>query len=77
MALEGSRFEDLDWWEDVYNQDGTPKNTCTLDGNLIETADNETVAIFKHTENISHCYENGVELQDTDLVKDKFLTSTI
>ena len=77
LALEGSRFEDLDWWETVYNQDGTPKNTCTLDGNLIETADNETVAIFKHTENISHCYENGVELQDTDLVKSKTLTSTI
>lgn len=77
LALEGSRFEDLDWWEDVYNLDGTPKNTCTLDGNLIETADNETVAIFKHTENISHCYENGVELQDTDLVKGKTLTSTI
>lgn len=77
LALEGSRFEDLDWWEDVYNQDGTAKNTCTLDGNLIETADNETVAIFKHTENISHCYENGVELQDTDLVKGKTLTSTI
>ena len=77
LALEGSRFEDLDWWEDVYNTDGTPKNTCTLDGNLIETADNETVAIFKHTENISHCYENGVELQDTDLVKGKTLTSTI
>ena len=77
LSLEGSRFEDLDWWETVYNTDGTPKNTCTLDGNLIETADNETVAIFKHTENISHCYENGVELQDTDLVKGKTLTSTV
>ena len=76
LSLEGSRFEDVDWWEDVYNQDGTPKNTCTLDGNLIETADNETVAVFKHTENIEHVYENGVELADTDLVAGKTLTTT-
>ena len=70
LSLEGSRFEDLDWFED-YN------SKCTLDGNEIEVLDNETVAIFKHTENIEHVYENGIELQDTELVKDRTLTSTI
>lgn len=70
IALEGSRFEDLDWYDD-YN------STCELDGNEIKVLDDETVAIFKHTENITHVYENGVELLDTDTVAGKTLTSTI
>jgi len=70
IALEGSRFEDLDWYDD-YN------STCELDGNEIKVLDDETVAIFKHTENISHVYENGVELADSDTVAGKTLTSTI
>lgn len=70
LSLEGSRFEDLDWYDDLNSK-------CTLDGNEVEVLDDETVAIFKHTENISHCYEDGVELQDTDLVKGKTLTSTV
>lgn len=70
LALEGSRFEDLYWYDNC-------NSTCTLDGNEIEVLDNETVAIFKHTENIENVYENGVELQDTDLVKDRTLTTTI
>lgn len=70
ISLEGSRFEETDWLENCNSK-------CTLDGNEIEVLDNETVAIFKHTENISHVYEDGVELQDTDLVKDRTLTTTI
>ena len=70
ISIEGSRFEETDWIESCNSK-------CTLDGNEIEVLDNETVAIFKHTENIEHVYENGVELQDTDLVKNRTLTTTI
>lgn len=70
ISLEGSRFESPYWMK-------KNNSICTLDGNIIEVNDDETVVIFKHTENIEHVYENGVELQDTDLVKGKTLTSTI
>ncbi len=70
ISLEGSRFESPYWMK-------KNNSLCTLDGNIIEVNDDETAVIFKHTENISHCYENGVELADTDLVKGKTLTSTI
>lgn len=70
ISLEGSRFESPYWMK-------KNNSLCNLDGNIIEVNDDETVAIFKHTENISHVYENGVELQETDLVKDRILTSII
>ena len=70
LSLIGSRFEDLDWFDNC-------NSTCTLDGNEIKVLDNETVAIFKHTENISHVYENGVELSDSDTVAGKTLTTSV
>ncbi len=70
VSIEGSRFEALDYFENM-------NSYCELDGIEKRVLDTETVAVFKHTENISRVYENGVELQDTDLVKDKILTSTI
>ncbi len=73
IDVVGSRFENKQWLTDMIKY----KSKCILDGNEIDVLSDETVAIFKHTENISHCYENGVELQDTDLVKNKTLTSTI
>ena len=70
LSLIGSRFEDLDWFDNC-------NSTCTLEGNEIKVLDNETVAMFKHTENISHVYENGVELQDSDTVAGKTLTTSV
>ena len=70
LSLIGSRFEDLDWFDNC-------NSTCTLDGNEIKVLDNETVGVFKHTENISHVYENGVELSDSDTVASKTLTTSV
>ena len=69
IALEGSRFESLDW-------KASCTETCSLDTEPIKVLDTETVGMFKHTEGLAHVYENGVEPSDSALVKDKVLTTT-
>lgn len=69
ISLEGSRFEDLDWFD---KRDGV----VTLDENEIEIIENETVAMFKHTENLAHIYENGIELSDNELMSNHRVVTT-
>ena len=61
IGLTGSRFEALDWFE---KRDGV----VTLDGNEIEIIEDETVEMFKYTENLDAIYEDGVELDDDELM---------
>lgn len=63
IGLTGSRFEALDWFE---KRDGI----VTLDGKEVEIIDEETVEMFKYTENLDAIYEDGVELEDDELMAD-------
>ena len=69
IDIVGSRFEGTDWQYHL-------TETCTLDGDTKRVLDTETADMFKHTENLTHIYENGVEVTGSTLVKDKVLTTT-
>lgn len=74
--IEGSRYENEDWIS--FDREWFE---CFVDNESIgEIPKDETVEVFKYTENYTHIYANGVELDDDEIMGDYVgvnLTTTI